>query len=115
MVRLRSTQGADECNWGGQRYRVDNDGTAWVDEEAVGPLLEKGGFVLVDLPAPVEVAVGMIRLIHSHDPAATATFAGKTYLPDADGIVTVPLEALGLLSAHGFVIASPPRRILPEV
>jgi len=114
MVKLGSGQGADECNYAGQRYRVDNDGTVLVDKEAVGPLLAIGGFVLADPPV-VQVPHGSVRVMHKSDPAATASVAGVRYAPDGEpaGGFEVPIAAVADLAAHGFTIE--PRRRLPPV
>ncbi len=102
-VRLHATQGSDEANWSGSStpYRVDNDGSVEVDEEAVPALLEKGGFILDALP-PVEVPHGSIRVAHVSDPGALCAHAGAEFVLEADGTLIVPVEAVFALGAHGF-------------
>jgi len=107
-VRLIAPKGTDECNYGSERYRVNNAGIVEVDAAAVGPLVAIGGFGLADPVPPVAVAHGTVELVHRSDPAAEATFAGVTYIPDENGVLTVPLEAVEVLKAHAFGPA--PRR-----
>jgi hypothetical protein len=102
-VKLIAGQGADEANFGGGRYRVNNDRTVMVEEAAVGPLVAIGGFVVADLVPPVEVPHGTIRLINERDPTTTCSHDGITYTPDADGVVTVPVGIVVDLAPHGFV------------
>lgn len=104
-VRLIAHQGGDECNYGGERYRVANDGSVWVHPDAVGPLLAIGGFSLADEVPPVAVAHWNVRLVHRSDPTAACSFRGVNYAPDSDGIVTVPIEAGPELAWHGFIPA----------
>jgi hypothetical protein len=101
-VRLIAPKGTDECNYRGERYRVDNDGIVEVDAAAVAPLLATGGFALADPVPPVAVAHGTVELVHRSDPVAEATVAGVTYVPDASGIIRVPVEQVDTLKAHGF-------------
>ena len=98
MVKLRATQGADEANVGGQRYRVDNDGTIDVPIEAEAPLLEKGGFVLAEELPPV--SAGNVRV--SHPEGIGCSFDGVNYEPDEHGTIIVPAESVGALTSHGF-------------
>ena len=104
-VRLHAPPGTDEANssFSPVPYRADNDGIVEVDEEAVGPLLEKGGFTLVDPPGIVEVPHGFVQVVHPTDAGASCSFGGESYVPDADGVLTVPCEAVGDLLAHGFI------------
>lgn len=115
-VRLQAPKGTDEANWSGSPvpYRVDNDGYAEVDEEAVGPLLEKGGFILE--PDPVEVAHGNIRVKHVSDPAALCAHGGEQFSLQPDGSLVVPVEAVAHLKAHGFhpLPEAPPAEVAPE-
>jgi hypothetical protein len=63
LVKLWSNQGADECNVANRSCRVGNDGSVWVPEEGIGPLLAVGGFSLADPPARQPV-VGNARMVH---------------------------------------------------
>lgn len=108
-VRLRATQESDEANWAGNRYRVDNSGDIWVDEEAVAPLVEKGGYI--PDPAPVvELPHGNIRVIHTSDPSALCSHRGQEFRLEADGSLIVPIEAVEHLKAHGFLPISEERQ-----
>jgi hypothetical protein len=111
-VQLRASQGSDECNFGGRRFRVDDDGTVWVPEEGIAPLLLVGGYSLVDPPGPPEPS-GDARVRHRSDPAAACSFRGVVYTPDAGGVLTVPVIAVPELTSHGFDLE--PRRKLPPV
>lgn len=108
-VRLYATQGSDEANhsMSTKPYRVDNNGIVEVDEEAVGPLLEKGGFIRVEEPE-VEVPTGSVRVVHVSDPDATCSHAGVSFAPESDGSIVVPVTAAPHLAAHGFVPAPEP-------
>jgi hypothetical protein len=101
LVKLWSHQGADECNIGTKGYRVDNDGSVWVPEEGIGPLLEKGGFVLADPPARQPVVSGFAHMMHP-DPTATCSIRGVVYTADERGALTVPAAVAHELLAHGF-------------
>jgi hypothetical protein len=101
MVRLRASQGTDECNLRAS-YRVDNDGTVIVPAEAVGPLLAVGGFTLADPPPTAPLPGGNVRMRHRSDPTASLTHKGVEYAPDESGVVTVPNELLSLFRALGF-------------
>lgn len=48
---------------------------------------------------------GFVRLRHVSDPKASATVAGATYEPDADGLVVAHQSAVDALAAHGFQVA----------
>src|ERR1700734_3903591 len=103
-VRLRNMNGADEANYSGAKpYRMANNGVFEVDEEAVGPLLERGGFILADPVPPVAVAHGFIRMQNLADRGASCSFGGVSYAPDADGCVVVPIEGAAILEGHGFI------------
>ena len=52
MVRLVAPAGTDECNFGTTRYRVADDGTVVVPEEAARDLVHGAGCA----PAPVQPA-----------------------------------------------------------
>lgn len=108
-VRLHATQESDEANYAGNRYRVDNSGDVWVDEDAVAPLVEKGGFVPDPMPV-IEVPHGNIRVIHTSDPTALCSHRGQEFNLEADGSLIVPVEAVEHLAAHGFLPVSEERQ-----
>lgn len=103
-VRLHAPRGTDEANFSGSTvpYRVDNNGDVEVDAEAVGPLLEKGGFTLAD-PVAMSVPHGFIAVRHASDPLAGCSHQGRTYEVQADGVLLVEASAIGALTSHGFV------------
>jgi hypothetical protein len=111
LVKLWAGRGTDEANFGSHRYRVWNDGSIWVDAEAVGPLVAVGGFALADPPAR-QAATGFARMAHRSDRTASCSFAGVTYVADADGVLTVPIAMAAELLAHGFAYVGP-RRLPP--
>lgn len=92
-TKLKAPAGTDEANFGTERFRVDNDGTIEVPDEAVGPLLELGGFVEV-LPPPV-IPDGHALVKHS-DPDASC--GGERF---GDGFL-VPVHMVEALKSHGF-------------
>lgn len=98
MVRLYATQGSDEANWGTFAYRVDNDGSVDVPEEAVADLIKTGGYVL-DAPKSFSSA-GLARVRRAD--GGGLSYGGVSYEPDEDGVITVPAEAVDELQAHGF-------------
>ena len=99
MTKLKAPAGADEANFGTERFRVDNDGDVDVPEAAVEDLVHTGGFTVVkDDPKPV--SAGMIKV--SHPDGVGCSFGGVTYDADAKGVVAVPAEAVSALAAHGF-------------
>ena len=105
IVRLIAGQGADEANHGSQRFRVNNDKSVMVSPEAVAPLVAIGGFVIADPVPPVAVPHGNVRVRNDRDPAASVTWNGTTYRPDADGAIMVPIESLVDVASHGFAVA----------
>jgi hypothetical protein len=54
MIKLRAPRGTDECNYGTERYRVDNDGCVVVPVEAARHLVGAAGFVIVLEQEPSE-------------------------------------------------------------
>jgi hypothetical protein len=77
-------------------------------------LLHIGGFSVAETTVHVLHSVGSIRLIHRDGPAGCG-WQGMKFEPEADGAVTVPLEALAELQSHGFIVAPPPPpRAQPE-
>jgi hypothetical protein len=101
-VKLKVAHGTDEVNADGQAYRVDNDDTVEVPEEAVAPLLEKGGCVVVDEAAPV-VPKGFALLEHD-DPNASVSHGER------DGnYIRVPLDKVNVyIQSHGFRLVNIP-------
>lgn len=54
-------------------------------------------------PASEGDKVAMVRLRKTGgEPTAGVSWGGESYLPDADGIITVPHMAVGDLASHGF-------------
>jgi hypothetical protein len=103
-IRLRAPRGTDEANssMSSVPYKVGLDGTVEVDEEAVAPLLARGGFTLADVRQE-PVPDGLVRMAHQSDPHASCSFDGVAYAPGPDGFLLVPAGAVEALSAHGFV------------
>lgn len=99
MVKLIATQGADEANHGQVRYRVDNNGAIDVPEEAAGPLMKIGGFVLANKETPI--AAGFVRVARAD--GSGASFGGIFYEANPDGEIIVPAHAAVELAAHGFL------------
>jgi hypothetical protein len=97
---LRAAFGQDEANHGTVRYPVDADGLIRVPLEAVGPLIENGGFAVPKTTGDV-VSAGMLKL--HHDGAAGCCYGGRRYPGDENGDVLVPAEAASELLAHGLV------------
>ena len=104
QVRLHAPVGTDEASVGDQLYPVDNDGTVLVPEEAVATLTETAGFTRD--PAPVDVPEGSVRMFH--EDGVGCSFGGASFEPGSDGSVVVPLDAVGPLEAHGFVVLDTP-------
>jgi hypothetical protein len=110
--RLRAPAGADEANYGTERFRVDNSGVVEVPEEAVESLLHTGGFAEIEDEPPVPA--GLIYLAHPE--GVGCSFGGVSYEPDDKGRVTVPIVAVSALGAHGFAIPTDPTPpVEPEV
>lgn len=97
--KLRAPAGTDEANFGAERFRVDNDGTVNVPDEAVESLTGVGGFTADAEVTPVPD--GMVRMQHAH-PGASCTIATQSFTADEAGILAVPLAAAADLLAHGF-------------
>lgn len=100
--RLKAPAGTDEANFGTEKYRVDNDGTVVVSDEAAGPLLERGGFTLVSDDAASPPSSSFAKV--SHPDNASCSYGGVTYEPDENGHLTVPLGAVGELASFGFTL-----------
>jgi hypothetical protein len=62
--------------------------------------LHKGGFALSQVH--IFHSAGDVRMIYKSGPAA-CSWGGQRFEPDADGAVTVPVEAMADLGNHGFV------------
>ena len=99
-VRLRAQSGTDEANHAGKLYRVNNDHIVEVDEEAVGPLVERGGFELAE-PDVDPVQPGFVRARAVG--IAGCSWGGQNFEPDADGVFNVPIGSMDDLAPHGFV------------
>lgn len=92
--RLKAPKGTDEANADGKSYRVDNDGTVTVPDEAAAPLLERGGFTeVVEATAPPD---GYLLVMHDTDPNASCE--GEKF---GDGYLVLAHRA-GELASHGF-------------
>lgn len=96
--RLQAPVGTDEANHADKAYRVDNDSKVVVPNEAVDHLLKTGGFV-DDEAEDVRLCDGHV-MMHG----ASCSWRGMFYEADHDGLVMVPIEAIGDLSSHGFVV-----------
>lgn len=99
-VRLRAPQGTDEASLSGYAPFKINSETRIVEVpvEAVEPLVQKGGFVQVDVPK-AEPASDLVPVMHSSDPTGSCNYGS----PDANGIIMVPAHAVADLIPHGFV------------
>jgi hypothetical protein len=96
------TTGYDPYPDGNGRWLVD------VPADVALPLLHVGGFAVKKDPAPpdrgaAETAAALVALRHPE--GAGCSFAGRSYRPDAAGVVRVPAAAVAELLAHGFVVA----------
>lgn len=91
--KLKAPRGTDEANADGKIFRVDNDGTVDVPNDAVGPLLERGGFVEVVEPAAVPDGHGLVM----HDDPGASCDGEKV----GDAFV-VPIGKVAELASHGF-------------
>jgi hypothetical protein len=111
--RLRAPKGTDEANFGQTAFKVGDDGTVEVPDEAVGSLTSVGGFSEIQEPAPVV----------DHDPsdgaklkapegATSCSWGGQTFDVDENGTVKVPQEAVGDMIGHGFEVIE---KIVAEV
>lgn len=103
--------GQDEANHGTARYRVNGAGLVHVPSEAVGFLINRGGFALAKTTAVVateaqsaETDPNSLIPLH-HDDAVGCSYAGRGYPVDQNGDVLVPAQAARDLIAHGFVPA----------
>lgn len=97
--KLRASRGTDEANVDGLLYRVGNDGTIEVPEEAAAGLIHTGGFAAVE--EPVALPMGHVALI-APEGCEACSWRGETYVPDSDRRVAVPAPACVDLLAHGF-------------
>ncbi len=92
--KLKAPKGTDEVNVGTESYRVDNDQIVEVPEEAVAPLLERGGFTEVD--AEPDVPEGFVLVGHP-DPHASCGQGEK-----CGDFFKVPAAIASELIGHGF-------------
>ena len=93
--KLKAPKGTDEANADGKSFRVDNDGTVTVPDEAAAPLIERAGFVEV-LP-DIEVPHGHAMVKHT-DPDASCGFEKR------GDVFIVPVSAVAeLVASHGFL------------
>jgi len=102
LHKLHAPRGTDEANANGVLYRVDNDGTINVPDEAVDPLLSLGGFTEEDQSD--DDPSGEV-LMKSMTGALGCSWGGNSYEPDSDGFFVVPAVAAVDLADHGFVAA----------
>lgn len=103
--RLKAQPGTDEANYGGSRFRVDNDGFVEVPDEAAPSLIDRGGFVdAADAPVNMgEAATSPVCRMLAPENAGPVSWAGQVY-EIAEGLVLVPPAASVDLAAHGFVL-----------
>jgi hypothetical protein len=71
-----------------------------VPPEVASHFLHKGGFALAQVH--IFQSAGSVRMIALHGNPA-CSWGGQTFLPDEDGAVTVPVEAMAELVNHHFV------------
>lgn len=109
-TRLKAPPGTSEANWSGspKPYPVGLDGTVEVDEGAVAPLLDRGGFTEVQEEEEEPVSAGMATLVHQSGSSVNGSFNGQPFESDEDGVVVVPVEAVEALASHGFSPVQPP-------
>ena len=107
MIKLHAPPGTDEANFGTERYRVDNDGTVYVPEEAAADLIASGGFYAD--PEPVELPEGMVRLTGPE--GASCSWGGQSFSAGEDGALVVPVGAVAALASHGFSLPTETARV----
>jgi hypothetical protein len=103
-----------------QPYRADPNDTdpnaLWlvdVPRHVAKHLLHIGGFTVSETNVHVLHSAGSIRLTHRDGPTSCG-WQGMKFEPEADGAVTVPVEATADLQSHGFFVApSQERPIAP--
>lgn len=103
-TRLKAPPGTSEANWSGspKPYPVGLDGTVEVDDEAVAPLLDRGGFT--EVKEEVEVpSAGTVKLVHTSGAHVSGTANDQPFDSDDKGVVVVPAEAEAVLARHGFL------------
>ena len=72
-----------------------------VPREAADHLLHKGGFRMTQVH--IFQSAGSVRMI-ARSGASSCSWGGQTFLPDEDGAITVPVEAMADLNqTHDFV------------
>ena len=100
--KLRAPKGTDEANFGTHLYRVDNDGTVDVPDDAVPYLTSVGAFETIDEPS--EIPHGSVRMLSTKGPMSVSV-AGQSFNTGDDLIVVVPLAFASEMLAHGLVYA----------
>jgi hypothetical protein len=110
MVTLTCPPGAHEypISHGTTNYRAyladpSDEASDWlvdVPPEVAIHFLHKGGFGLTQVH--IFQSAGNIRMI-ARSGASSCSWGGQSFEPDADGAVTVPVEALADLVNHNFV------------
>lgn len=113
MVKLRMNS-CDEVNHGGVRYPVSNSGTDLGIGEVDVPLAVAAVLLSVSAgatlaePPEIEEPEGLVRVKHIEDAGASFGWRNEHYVPDADGVLTIPVAASPIAASHGFLtIASP--------
>lgn len=98
--KLIANQGSDEVNVDNVSYKVNLvDHTVEVPEEAVGPLLERGGFSYAE---PVPVPQGFVAMRHAH--LDSFSIDGVLFAPQEDSSFLIPVAVLRSAFDHGFTI-----------
>jgi hypothetical protein len=103
--KLHAPAGADEANFAGKRYRVDNNGEVEVPEEAVDSLVLVGGFTITPELIPPS---GSFAVVANRDGATSCSWGGNVYEADDNGCFSIPGDALADLSSHGFYVVEKP-------
>jgi hypothetical protein len=111
--RLRAPKGTDEANYGQTAFKVQDDGTVDVPDEAVASLVGVGGFSEVTEPAPaVDSDPADGATLKAPEGATSCSWGGQTFDVDENGTVKVPHESVGDLIGHGFEVIE---KIVAEV
>jgi hypothetical protein len=111
--RLRAPKGTDEANYGQTAFKVQDDGTVDVPDEAVASLVGVGGFSEVPTePAPVDMNPSDGATLKAPEGATSCSWGGQTFDVAEDGTVDVPHESVGDLIGHGFQVIE---KIVAEV
>jgi len=100
LVRLIAPSGCDEANYGEHRFKVHDDGTVLVPQEAVEGLLHTGGFAMAEhLTRAASIGFAFMRGLPD---CANCSWNHQTFEANTDGLFRVPQEAIADLSSHGF-------------